>query len=711
MMSKLFLLALPFATRAWDFDGCTSIIVSSGATVDQSAMASHANDCADCDWRMVYVAAKDHAPGSQRTVYSALWDQYPRLIDPNRSSQYHAAAGIEKSQILGYIPEVEHTYALWEASYSLMNEHGLGMGESTCPSFLVGTGVDAGGDALFTIGNLMTIALERCITARCAVQTMGDLGAQYGFYGEDPGLTGGGEAVTIVDKQGEAWVFHITAGVPAKNGTTSYIGQRGALWAAQRVPDGHVAVVANSFIIQDIDPSDKDNFMMHPGLFDMATEAGLWSGSGPFNFQRVMAPDLATFSYFPGMAPIPMYSTLRMWGVFRHSSPSLNLQPSPNMFDFPFSVPVDKKVSHSDVMNWFRDHYEGTQFDMTLGALAGPWQSPNRMEGGLGQTAVPGQFARSVSIPRTSYTVLLQSGIAHPVAWFAPDAAASSVFVPFFAEVLAHGGNFDVECYGEGSMKKFNFGGKDGKMQPAWWAFDFVANWLEVSYNNMSKQYVYPRVQELQAEVNAEARAAAIEFDAQADRAAAGEALGRAQRATQRKVTSEWWSFAEMLVVRYNDGFFNFGPYKPEGVATIGYPAFWLQMIGFSQESYYPSWVDPVVVPPSNLPAADFALVETRAQKLEKEEKKEHHHHRRRRRNGNNDNQDGAEDQDNQDEDNDHRLEAASQRVAAGVDAATFVFALGAVASGSLAVGYMLGRRAEQRASSMSALGSYVAIA
>ena len=37
---------------------------------------------------------------------------------------------------------------------------------------------------------------------------------------------------------------------------------------------------------------------------------------------------------------------------------------------------------------------------MRYGSLAGPFQSPNRIEGGQGAKAVPGQFARSTSIPR-----------------------------------------------------------------------------------------------------------------------------------------------------------------------------------------------------------------------------------------------------------------------------------------------------------------------
>ncbi|RYY88414.1 hypothetical protein EON63_02375 [archaeon] len=40
-----------------------------------------------------------------------------------------------------------------------------------------------GGKAVMHMETLTEIALERCDTARCAVQTMGDLAMQYGFYG------------------------------------------------------------------------------------------------------------------------------------------------------------------------------------------------------------------------------------------------------------------------------------------------------------------------------------------------------------------------------------------------------------------------------------------------------------------------------------------------------------------------------------------------
>merc|ERR1712159_283318 len=203
---------------------------------------------------------------------------------------------------------------------------------------------------------------------------------------------------------------------------------------------------------------------------------------------------------------------------------------------------MERKVSHLDVMNWFRTHYEGTEYDMRLGVLAGPWQSPVRAERGVGADEVPGQFARATSIQRTTYTVVVQSHISHPVVWFAPDSPASSVFVPFFSSVLAHGAQFDVEAYGEGSRKSFSFFGS--KLPPACWAFDFVANWMELSYQNMSETYVHPKVQKLQYEVADAVQAALNEVATVGDGALVAEMLGKTQTRIQRRVTEEWWELA-----------------------------------------------------------------------------------------------------------------------------------------------------------------------
>jgi dipeptidase len=76
-----------------------------------------------------------------------------------------------KTEILGYIPQVPHTFALIEGTYPFMNEHQVGMGESSCAAKLWTTPRNVGnGTALFNIGELMTVAMERSTTAREAIQ-------------------------------------------------------------------------------------------------------------------------------------------------------------------------------------------------------------------------------------------------------------------------------------------------------------------------------------------------------------------------------------------------------------------------------------------------------------------------------------------------------------------------------------------------------------
>jgi dipeptidase len=130
---------------------------------------------------------------------------------------------------------VEHTYAIFEAGYGIMNEWQLAMGESTCAARFWAAPPVAGGKARMEVREMSKIALERCKTARCAIELMGELGEKYGYYtadwsGGDASKGEGGEALTVIDPE-EAWVFHILSD---DTGTS-------AVWAAQRVPDNHVS--------------------------------------------------------------------------------------------------------------------------------------------------------------------------------------------------------------------------------------------------------------------------------------------------------------------------------------------------------------------------------------------------------------------------------------------------------------------------------------
>jgi dipeptidase len=143
---------------------------------------------------------------------------------------------------IGFIPQVRHTYGYTLGAYAIMNEKQVSIGESTCSAKLYALAVDQpGGNALLNMIPLTEIALERCDTARCAVETMGALAEQYGFYGQvnlplklSAAQGEAGEALTISDTK-ETWMFHILAD---DTGTS-------AVWAAQKVPKGHITVCPN----------------------------------------------------------------------------------------------------------------------------------------------------------------------------------------------------------------------------------------------------------------------------------------------------------------------------------------------------------------------------------------------------------------------------------------------------------------------------------
>ena len=69
-------------------DGCTSIVVGRKASKSGFPMASHSNDCADCDIRMAHIPARDYPTNSLRNVNNDVPHLYPRNTDSDRASIY-----------------------------------------------------------------------------------------------------------------------------------------------------------------------------------------------------------------------------------------------------------------------------------------------------------------------------------------------------------------------------------------------------------------------------------------------------------------------------------------------------------------------------------------------------------------------------------------------------------------------------------------------
>lgn len=376
----------------------------------------------------------------------------------------------------------------------------------------------------------------------------------------EPAYADSGEAYTLADATGEAWVFHVVGGV---NGVLR------SVWAAQRVPPGHAAFIANAFIIGELPSEPNDWYRFSPKVFEAGIKSGLWDGKGALAFDRAFGANEVYFHHL-GWAPVPYYSSLRRYGMNHVVAPSLGLEFKTNGMDYPFSVKVEKPMTHRDVFDLFSYHYQGTEFDLTQGALAGPFETPFRIEGPI----VIGQVPRGISMQRTVYSIVVQSGPERQMGWFAADTPATSVYVPLFAR--AKGVSVP---YSTGSNQKFS-------RDSAWWAFDFVNNWMQLNYKAMSTQDVLPLRENWQAAIDNELPAAEKKSP---------EALDAWQIGIQESLFKDWWKLADFLVMKYNDQKLNF----PKTGTNYGYPDDWAKMVGFSQD-VHPVWVQPASRPPTN---------------------------------------------------------------------------------------------------------------
>ena len=114
---------------------CTTLLVGRKASADGSVYCSHTNDgSAVTDPRLVKVPARAHAPGAKRPVFYSPED-YPRYVGEARGvDAYLPVDGQTPFEPIGFIDEVNTTFAYFEDTYGALNEHGVGTGESTCPS-------------------------------------------------------------------------------------------------------------------------------------------------------------------------------------------------------------------------------------------------------------------------------------------------------------------------------------------------------------------------------------------------------------------------------------------------------------------------------------------------------------------------------------------------------------------------------------------------
>ena len=441
-LSMILLLSLFVISQASDLpdweggrpDGCTTITVGKNASDGGWVATSHTCDSHRTRSWFDIQPAKTHKKG----------DMLELVMRTNNDS---LAMPTYKHESCGQIPQVEKTHGYINTAYPCMNDHQLAIGEST----FGGRETLRSEKGMIDCQQLVQLMLERCETAREAVEIARDLLKKYGWNDY-------GECLTIADKT-EVWHFEVVG--PGA-------GNVGAVWAAQRVPDEHIAVNANASRIRQVNLDDPENFLYSKNLTQVAQDSGWWSPEdGPFEF---------CYAYDPGGRQ-SIAARRREWRTFDLLAPSLNLQP--NSENYPFSVRPDSLVSLSDLVNVFRDYYEDTPFnfvkDITvaddsgktiLSPLANPFMPYDmnklfRINGGWGWRG-----ERTIARWYTMYATITQSRENMPddiggVVWMAMDNIASSIYVPIYCGVT----DVAVPYKTPGRPNGFT-------RDSAWWAFN-----------------------------------------------------------------------------------------------------------------------------------------------------------------------------------------------------------------------------------------------
>lgn len=542
---------------------CTTMILTKGATANGAMVVTHSDDDELSDQRVICVPAGTYPEGSVRPILPEAYD-YPRLVRKDRGP-YYDTPGWPETQPLGAIPQVPHTFAYFDGNYGIVNEHNLMMGECTNgaryqpdPVSAEAAGPDRHVRLMYS-SELSRIALERCTRAGEAVTMMGELIDEWGYYGE-------GETLLVADAD-EAWVFEMCA-LPSETHHSA--------WVAQRVPDGEVFVAANTFRIRDV-PGDDPDQLHSDHLHADLKAVGYWDPAQAPVLDWLPAISEGEYNH-------PYYSLRRIWRVLDRVNPDLGLSPwveGTYTRAYPFSVPPNRKLTRMEIFDLYRDHYEGTQFDMTRGIAAGPYGDPHRFVGPYdgdqnapgGRHAMPGAWERAISVFYQGYSFVLEMRPGAPegaegVMWLAPDVSYTSVFMPFWPSTATL-----PESVQTGNPRDYD-------PEVAWWLFDFVGNWARLNWRRMTEVDILPLQRSL--EKRAFDMVAAVE-EGHAGGGDRRERLAAAQAESAAQILDAWRALGNRLIAKYADGYVNSGPNKRKSAAAIGYPAAWLAETEYPQ--------------------------------------------------------------------------------------------------------------------------------
>jgi dipeptidase len=408
-----------------------------------------------------------------------------------------------------------------------MNEHQVSIGETT----FGGREELAGPAGIVDYGSMIYIALQRSKTAREAIDVMTSLVAEYGYAST-------GESVSISDPN-EVWILEMIG---------KGKGAKGAVWVARKVPDGYVCAHANQSRIRQFPLNDPKNTIFSKDVISFAREKGWFNGKDKdFSFAD---------TYSPADYGALRFCEARVWNVFRQIRPSDVISTDfvkavPGAEPMPLWIKPDTRLTTANVKMMMRDHFEGTEFDLTTGVGAGPFHLPYRWRPLTWKVGDKTYFnERSIATQQTGFSFVAQArswlpNVIGGILWFSVDDMASSVFVPMYAGIKEAPYNYSSKS---GNFEKFSW-------DSAFWVFSAVAEKTYSRYMDIIKD-----VKQVQQQLEGS-------FDGQipgVDKAA--EALYRQSPELARDYLTEfskkqaaltvdrWRALWAELFVKYNDG-------------------------------------------------------------------------------------------------------------------------------------------------------------
>lgn len=505
---------------------CTNFLFTKGATKDGSTMVTYAADSHTLYGELYHYPAADWPEGSMLDVYD--WDT---------------------GKFMGRIPQVAHTYNV----IGNMNEHQLAIAESTYGGR---EELCSQSGAIMDYGSAIYITLQRAKNAREAIVVMTKLFEDYGYASS-------GESFSIVDPN-EVWILEAIG---------KGEGEKGAVWVARMVPDGYVSGHANQARITTFPlegrtsiSSDKMDKIYNPEIttvyskdvISFAKEKGYYpreAKNKDFSFSDTYNP--VTFGGARGCE-------IRVWSFFKSVNKDMqqyfgyasgrDIQYDDKGYAtnrMPLWIQPDEKVDVQQVMDFMRDHLEGTELDMTKDLGAGPYEWPYRWR--------PMDFEvdgkkyvqeRATATQQTGFSFVAQCRSWLPdeiggIIWFGVDDAASSVYFPMYTSSTRVPHSF---AQGNGSMMEFT-------NEAAFWVFNQVTNFAYTRYN-----VIHPEVRAKQKALEtryvafvkaADAGAQALYAD---DKAAAVAFLTDFSCKTGDELVADWRNFYGYLFTKYMDG-------------------------------------------------------------------------------------------------------------------------------------------------------------